>query len=80
MEKIRDPAQSVTKELYPTVAAICGGNAVQVERSIRSAIAAAWVRGDHQLWQVYFPGELARPTNASFISRLADWVSLGTED
>lgn len=80
LEKIRDPAQSVTKELYPTVAAICGGNAVQVERSIRSAIAAAWVRGDHQLWQVYFPGETARPTNASFISRLADWVSLGTEN
>ena len=80
LEKIREPAQSVTKELYPTVAALCGGNAVQVERSIRSAIAAAWARGDHQLWQVYFPGESARPTNASFISRLADCVEMPGEN
>ena len=73
---MRDPGQSVTKELYPAVAALCGGTAVQVERSMRSAIAAAWVRGDEQLWQMYFPGEAERPTNTSFISRLADCVAL----
>ena len=79
LERMRDPAQSVTKELYPTVAALCGGTAVQVERSIRSAIAAAWTRGDDQLWQLYFPGETARPTNTAFISRLADGVSLSSK-
>ena len=75
LERMRDPSQSVTKELYPTVAAVCGGTAVQVERSIRSAIAAGWTRGDGQLWQMYFPGSPDRPTNASFISRVADCIT-----
>ena len=79
LERMRDPGQSVTKELYPTVAAICGGTAVQVERSMRSAIAAAWARGDDQLWQLYFPGEGERPTNTAFISRLADSVALAEQ-
>ena len=79
LERMRDPAQSVTKELYPTVAAVCGGTAVQVERSIRSAIAAGWTRGDEQLWQMYFPGIPDRPTNASFISRMADCIAVSPE-
>ena len=80
LERMRDPSQSVTKELYPTVAAICGGTAVQVERSMRSAIAAAWARGDGEIWKMYFPGEVERPTNTAFISRLADCVALAAGD
>ena len=80
LERIRDPAQSVTKELYPCVAALCCATTIQVERSIRSAIAAAWIRRDEQVWRLYFQpdpdGSLPRPTNAAFISRLADSVSL----
>lgn len=76
----RDPDQSITKELYPAVANICGGAAVHVERSIRSAIAAAWEKRDEQLWQQFFPadgdGTTHRPTNAAFISRLADSLRL----
>ena len=88
LEKIRDPGQSVTKELYPTVAAVCCATPMQVERSIRSAIATAWTRRDDGVWQLYFPapsdGISTRPTNGAFISRLADAVALsiraGTEE
>lgn len=72
----KDPLQSITKELYPAVAAICCATAAQVERSVRSAVASAWDRCDRQIWQLYFPaddrGNIPRPTNATFISRLAD--------
>ena len=70
------PGQSITKELYPAVAEQCGAAPIHVERSIRSAIAAAWERRDEQIWRIYFsPGPdgcLTRPTNAEFICRLAD--------
>lgn len=73
---MEDPDQSVTKELYPAVAEIFGGNGYQVERAIRSAIWAAWERRDDAQWQRYFPpgpdGTVPRPTNAAFISCLAD--------
>lgn len=83
LEAMRDPSQPVTKELYPAVAAVCGGNGVQVERSIRSAINAAWSHRDEQLWRLYFPpgpdGTVPRPTNAAFISRLADRLTLSRD-
>lgn len=78
----RDPQQSITKELYPAVAAQFGATAVQLERSIRSAIHTAWSQLDSQIWQMYFPandsGLIPRPTNAAFISRLADLLILDT--
>lgn len=80
---MREPGQSITKELYPAVAAQYGATAVQVERSIRSAIATAWSQRDPQVWQLYFPandtGLIPRPTNAAFISRLADLLSPESE-
>ena len=80
LEKMRNPNQSITKELYPTVAALCCATPVQVERSIRSAIATAWTQRDEQVWQLYFSSHPEvrnlRPTNAAFISRLADSVAL----
>lgn len=79
----KDPNQSITKELYPAVAAQFHGSAVQVERSIRSAIHTAWEHRDNQIWQLYFPandsGLIPRPTNAAMISRLADILILGAE-
>jgi len=81
MAKDRD--QSVTKELYPAVAKICGGDRKSVERTCRSAIEKAWLRRDDQLWRLYFPadggGAPRRPTNGEFISRLADTVVLSGE-
>ncbi len=74
--KAADPRQSVTKELYPAVAEHCGGNAAQVERSIRGAISAGWQHQDELSWRQYFSaneqGVIPRPTNSAFISRLAD--------
>lgn len=71
----RDPLQSVTKVLYPEVAKRCDCDPSHVERSIRSAIEAAWKRRDDSIWKLYFPEEGMhsgkRPTNSAFIARLA---------
>ena len=76
----RKPGQSITKELYPDVGLACSTTSVHVERSIRSAINAAWSHRDDRIWQLYFQpqsdGTLPRPTNAAFISRLADALEL----
>lgn len=75
----QSPGQSITKELYPAVALACGATATQIERSIRSAVHTAWLHSDRQVWQLYFPpgesGMIPKPTNAAFISRLADDIS-----
>lgn len=67
----QNPGQSITKELYPAVAAICSCSAGQVERSIRTAIAAAWKATDPQQWIRIFdldPRTVPkRPTNSEFI-------------
>lgn len=72
--------QMVTKELYPAVGKLCDATAVQVERSIRSAIASAWKKRDPQVWNRYFPplpdGTVSRPTNAAFIFCLAEWTAV----
>jgi two-component system response regulator (stage 0 sporulation protein A) len=65
----------VTKVLYPEVAKRCDCDPSHVERSIRSAIEAAWKRRDDSIWKLYFPEEGMhsgkRPTNSAFIARLA---------
>lgn len=70
------PGQSITKELYPAVGELCASTAMHVERSIRSAVSAAWEHRDPRLWNIYFPpdgsGCEMKPTNAAFISRLAN--------
>lgn len=75
----RDPAQSVTKMLYPEVARICGCNKENVERSIRTALDRAWEKRDPETWQHYFPNAQQRPSNAVFISRLAEALLLEEE-
>lgn len=76
-----DPGQQITKELYPAVAAAFKTENAKldwthVERSIRSAIGAAWKRRDEQLWALYFApqgdGGIRCPSNGEFIARLAD--------
>lgn len=67
----QDPQQRICKELYATIAGICGaGSWNQVERSIRSAIEAAW-RTRSEAWSKYFPGTDQPPTGKTFISRIA---------
>jgi len=72
-----DPAQSVTKVLYPAVSHIFGCNKDNVERSIRTAMDHAWEYGDRSLWLRYFPDAVQRPSNAVFISRIAAALLLG---
>lgn len=79
----RDRNQSMTKELYPAVAGVCGGDWKSVERACRSAIQKAWAKRDKKLWQMYFPFDGAqgakKPSNRAFISRLADVIRLKEE-
>ena len=76
----QDPEQTVTKELYPAVAARCGCASTNVERSIRSAIESTWKKRDERVWRQYFPpagdGVCRRPTNAEFLTRIADSLAL----
>ena len=68
----KDPAQSVTKVLYPAIAHTFDCQKENVERSIRTAMDHAWDQGDHELWYRYFPNAQHRPTNAVFISRITE--------
>ncbi len=81
---MREPDMSVTKELYPMVAQLCDGNTAQVERAIRGAIIAAWNTGDQRQWRRYFiaaqGAKVPKPTNAEFISRIADCLRLEEQE
>lgn len=66
------PALQITKIVYPTVAKQYGRKKGHVERSIRNAVEAAFDRGDSRLWQHYFPECTVRPSNAVFVSRIAE--------
>ncbi len=72
----KDPGQSVTKVLYPTVAHTFNCNKDNVERSIRTALDCAWERGDAQSWKRYFPDAVQRPSNAVFLSRITEALLL----
>ena len=68
-----DPAQRLTKELYPAIAACCGNKDYRVvEHSIRSVIKIAWKNRDPAVWEQYFPGMEECPSNKVFIARLAE--------
>ena len=70
----QDPAQVLSKELYPAVAKLYGfssGNAV--ERDIRGSIKNAWLQRDDDVWCQYFPSSMdSYPTNKLFIATLAE--------
>lgn len=74
----RNPNQQITKELYPAVGAIFHVSAGRVERCIRNAIHLAWERRDDRIWRMYFAadasGQIPRPTNAQFMSRLLERI------
>lgn len=81
---MRCPGMSVTKELYPAVAALCDGTPAQVERAIRGAIQAGWTTGAGEAWAQFFQrradGTIHRPSNAEFLSRIADHLALDRDD
>ncbi len=76
----QDRAQRLSKELYPAIAKLCGyGSGQQVERSIRSAIEAAWNMRKDDIWETYFPpdadGIYTCPSNKVFIATIASILS-----
>ena len=73
----RNPQQLMTKELYPSIARLCGcKDGRSVEHSIRKAIQAGWQHRDNAIWRKYFPfnsqGIIPCPSNKEFLCRLAE--------
>lgn len=71
---------SVTKILYPTIAAQYQTTATRVERAIRHAIEIAWCRGRIETIDAIFGYTVdsgkGRPTNSEFIAMLSDHIRL----
>ncbi len=75
-----DMINSITKELYPTVAKDFNTTPSRVERAIRHAIEVAWDRGDTEVLNSFFGYTIAnskgKPTNSEFIAMIADKLRL----
>jgi len=71
---------AVTTALYPQVARQRNTTSTKVERAIRHAIESTWVKGNLQFIDELFAhtvdADKGKPTNSSFIARLADHVRL----
>ncbi len=72
--------ESVTKQLYPTVAKQFETTSSRVERAIRHAIEIAWDRGDLDTINSFFGYTVnnckGKPTNSEFIALLTDKLRL----
>lgn len=69
----QDPFQSLTKELYPTIACQLNcGSGKAVEHCIRDCIVYAWEHGDRTAWEEFFPCAKKAPSNKQFLSVLAE--------
>lgn len=75
-----DMINSITKLLYPTVAAQFKTTSSRVERAIRHAIELAWDRGDVDVLNSYFGYTIrstkGKPTNSEFIALISDRLRL----
>ena len=71
---------SITKQLYPTVAKRFQTTPSRVERAIRHGIEVAWDRGDVDVLNSYFGYTIhigrGKPTNSEFIAMIADKLRL----
>ncbi len=72
--------ESITKQLYPTVAKNFNTTASRVERAIRHAIETAWDRGDVDVLNGMFGYTISvgkgKPTNSEFIALITDNLRL----
>jgi two-component system response regulator (stage 0 sporulation protein A) len=75
-----DILNSITKQLYPTIAQMYGTTASRVERAIRHAIEVAWNRGNTDTLNGLFGYTISngkgKPTNSEFIALIADKMRL----
>ncbi|HBF36225.1 MAG TPA: sporulation transcription factor Spo0A [Firmicutes bacterium] len=78
----QDPSliNEVTKRLYPLIAEQYHTTMNRVERAMRFAIETAWNKGDvqtlHNLFGYCVDDKKGKPTNASFIAKIADKMRL----
>ena len=79
---IKEPGliNEVTKRLYPLIAEHYNTTKHRVERSMRFAIETAWSRGNvstlHELFGYCVDDKKGKPTNASFVAKVADKIRL----
>ena len=75
-----DIMNSVTKELYPTIAENFSTTSSRVERAIRHAIEIAWDRGNLDTLNSFFGYTVntckGKPTNSEFIALITDKLRL----
>ncbi len=75
-----DILNSITKQLYPSIAEMYGTTASRVERAIRHAIEVAWGRGRmdtiNDLFGYTVSAGKGKPTNSEFIALIADKIRL----
>lgn len=75
-----DIINSITKQLYPTIAREYNTTPSRVERAIRHAIEVAWSRGQvdaiNSLFGYTVHGGKGKPTNSEFIAMIADKLRL----
>jgi len=68
-----DRTQSLSKELYPFIAAYYGySDWHAVESAIRDVILTAWENRNPAVWEKYFPNQSRVPSNKQFIATLAE--------
>lgn len=72
--------ESITKQLYPTVAKKFNTSSSRVERAIRHAIEVAWDRGDtdtlNRIFGFTINQSKGKPTNSEFIAMISDKLRL----
>ena len=77
----QNESRSMTKEVYPELTRLFDASQIQIEHAIRTAIHAAWEHRELRVWAQYFPldpsGDVPRPTNAGFITRLSAALQIG---
>lgn len=78
-----DILNSITKQLYPTIAKQHETTPSRVERAIRHAIEVAWGRGKtdtiDELFGYTMSSGKIKPTNSEFIALIADKIRLDTK-
>ncbi len=75
-----DMINSITKQLYPSIAKAYNTTPSRVERAIRHAIEVAWSRGQVETIDALFKYTInvgkGKPTNSEFIAMIADKLRL----
>lgn len=67
---------SITRELYPVVAAQFETMPTRVERAMRHAIEAAWYKGNKKLVKLFEGVTNSKPANSLFIALLAEDIRM----